>query len=185
MSFLHAFSLAPLSILVARPVRRVSFLGRRRMVAAVVALSASLAACGGLDESDVDDISPGDASGNAMSGRYTFETTVADVSCDEGWLIMSFVSVGGVVTQNDGKLTVQLDEEIMPSLSRFEGGLDDDGGFEVGGSNTHGYTEVGLITGTFDSAGCVADFEFRSFNGDDDPLDCTSFGTISCSRASE
>lgn len=113
-----------------------------------------LVACGGddLDPDVVTDLPPGDATGTAASGVYelTSLTTACAGTCAtvEDGFTFSACDVGtrlddrAEITQADGALTVDLDGNDY--VSRLAGGLDADGGFDVGGLRTQLGGEVSI-----------------------------------------
>ncbi len=103
--------------------------------------------CGGgseLDRDEVTNIPPGNATGSAASGSYTFELYVSKCSgtcplvtvglstlstCDVGFRDEADVTL----TQSDGR--IQIDSQDL-LVTRMVGGLNADGSFDVGGYGT-------------------------------------------------
>lgn len=117
-------------------------------VAALAAMFLStMAACGGgsdLDRDAVTNIPPGDATGSAASGSYSFDLYISKCSgtcplitvglstlstCDVGFRDTADVTL----TQSDGR--IQIDSQDL-LVTRMTGGLDADGSFDVGGYGT-------------------------------------------------
>ncbi len=156
------------------------------------------AACGGgdgLGESDVRELPPGNANGNAYSGEYELEaiTVACAGSCapvSAYGLIISPCDVGarneevGVVTQTDGELRVDLEDVLW--ASRLEGGVWSDGSFEIGGVKTELGGQVRFIskaTGLFGDGTWTSDLELRSVGTiDGQSRDCTATVEITGTR---
>jgi len=123
-----------------------------------------VAACGGgdsdLDADVVTNLPPGTATGDAMTGSYRMEslttdcsgdcsTTVDDVvysACDIGTRMTDYVDV----TQTNGALVIDIDGNDY--VSRLAGGIDTDGGYDIGGLRTQlggSVTITARATGTF------------------------------------
>ena len=110
------------------------------------AVALTLVACGSsgdLSPDAVQGIPAGDALGSAHSGEYSLDLRITECSgacgpfrvsgflvtlCDVGDTDFMYVDV----TQSDGALSIDTDD--LPS--RFEGGVDADGRFDVGGYAT-------------------------------------------------
>lgn len=125
-----------------------------------------LAACnepgrGGDPIEDAMSVPPGDAVGTDRSGEYDVEiyTARCDGRCgaNEAGFTISFCDVGDrqsdsvVATQKDGELRIDGDDGNY--VSRYTGGIDTDGSFEVGGYATSlgGAIEAtAFVEGTFD-----------------------------------
>ncbi len=100
---------------------------------------------GGLSESEVRDLPAGNASGVALSGDYELDAITVDCSgsctpVDVFGLVISPCDVGdrneesATVTQSDGVLRVDVEDSLW--ASRLEGGIWDDGSFDIGGVKT-------------------------------------------------
>lgn len=96
---------------------------------------------GGLERQDVEDIPPGDASGEDVSGAYLF-TSFDQRSCscssgDQALFCDSTLAVEGIVlTQDDGALELrELDLSMSGAEVVLTGGIDADGALVVGGVN--------------------------------------------------
>jgi hypothetical protein len=115
-----------------------------KILVAVLLLAACNDDAGELDVDVVTSLPPGDASGTALSGSYRMEsvttkcsgdcrTTVDDAlfsACDVGTRLDDTIAV----TQTDGAL--QIDVDGNDYVSRLEGGIHGDGGYDVGGLRT-------------------------------------------------
>ncbi|NMB75231.1 MAG: hypothetical protein GYA21_08880 [Myxococcales bacterium] len=105
------------------------------------------AGCGGgsdLDRDEVTNIPPGNATGTAASGLYTFDLYVSKCSgtcplVNVGLSTLSTCDVGFrdeaevTLTQSDGR--IQIDSQDL-LVTRMVGGLNADGSFDVGGYGT-------------------------------------------------
>ena len=140
---------------------------------------------GGDPIEDAMSVPPGDAVGSDRSGEYAVEiyTARCDGSCGakEGGWIISFCDVGErdsesfTATQQDGELRIDGDDGNY--VSRYTGGIDADGSFEVGGYATSlgGAIEAtAFVAGTFDGTSsfeAVADIHIWG-SYDDESVDC-------------
>jgi hypothetical protein len=154
----------------------------------VVIGAALLAGCGpgspgsGLSVESVADLPPGDASGRALSGTWTFAIEIADSWCREGFLFFTPRHARrGALLQDRGRLTVTLDKPLL-EVGRLEGGVNTDGTFDIGGGDTEGYLSALRMRGVFDGTGCSGALDFRTYHGPDDPLDCGGSALVTCQR---
>lgn len=160
------------------------------MRAWVTMASLIVVACGdgGLSESDVLDLPPGNATGSALSGTYDLEAIT--VSCSGSCapvtvfgLIISPCDVGArndevaTVTQTDGSLQVDVEDSLW--ASRLSGGVYDDGSFDIGGVKTElggAARFISHATGSISGSGTwTGELEIRtvgSFEGQS--RDCTA-----------
>lgn len=122
--------------------------------ALAIAVALAAAACGGdeLTRADVEDLPPGDATGDAASGTY--ELALYTTSCHGtcrlrvGSFVVTVCDVGDLdestitVTQRDGELVMD-----TPDLrvNRLRGGIGADGAYEVGGWATQGGGAVEVL----------------------------------------
>jgi hypothetical protein len=111
-------------------------------------LSSVLVACQEGDElnaESVREVPPGDARGEAASGSYRFESYTARCSgacgpVTSGIFTYHFCDVGdrdggrAEIVQREGKLRADIDENF--AITRYEGGLNADASFELGGYGT-------------------------------------------------
>lgn len=149
----------------------------------------TLAACndhhGGDPIDEAMSVPPGDAMGSDRSGEYSVEiyTARCEGSCGakEAGFVISFCDVGErdqesfTATQEDGELRIDGDDGNY--VSRYTGGIDADGSFEVGGYATSlgGAIEAtAFVQGTFDGKSgfqAVADIHIWG-SYDDETVDC-------------
>jgi hypothetical protein len=120
-------------------------------------LALALAGCGSSDtltREEVENLPAGDATGTSISGDYELEfyTTACKGMCpliDMGLYSISLCDVGHTddasvsVTQTDGRLVI-IGSSLM--VQRMEGGLDQDGSFQVGGYATQSSGSVEVAT---------------------------------------
>lgn len=157
-----------------------------------------VAACGddGLTESDVRDLPPGNATGSALSGTYELEAIT--VSCSGSCapvtvfgLVISPCDVGArneelaTVSQSDGALQVDVDDSLW--ASRLEGGVYDDGSFDIGGVKTElggAARFISHATGSLDASGTwTGELEIRSVGSfEGQSRDCTAFVEVDGAR---
>lgn len=157
----------------------------------------SCAACGGadtagLDPAEVENIGPGNASGQAFSGVFELEvrTVACDGSCSAstGLFTASLCDVGDVdyetvlINQHDGVLQVEWSEPV----SRLRGGIDANGSYEVGGYGTQsgGDLEISVrVDGAIDGPDLTGTARSWSVGAiDDDRVDCVGDHEITGSR---
>jgi hypothetical protein len=149
-------------------------------------LSLSLAACGGgggdLEPSVVTSIPPGDATGSALTGEYAVRRVTRSCSgrCAitvSGFLV-SACEVGEVsserldVVQRDGALEIEASE--TPSL--YEGRIDADGSFDIGGYATESGGQVHITAraeGVISGAAITGTARSRTWGSyDGESIDC-------------
>ena len=155
------------------------------------------AACGsdGLSENDVRDLPLGNASGSALSGTYDLQAIT--VSCSGSCapvevfgLIISPCDVGArneevaVVTQTDGELQVDIEDNLW--ASRLEGGIWNDGSFDVGGVKTElggAARFISRATGFLNESGWTGELEVRSVGSfEGQSRDCTAIVEVEGAR---
>ncbi len=171
-------------------------MGSKWMVGTLLGALALLG-CGsdGLSENDVTNIPPGDAVGMEHAGMYELEavTVACAGSCapvNAFGLIISPCDVGArnnelaEITQVDGSLQVDLEDVLW--ASRLEGGVWNDGSFEVGGIKTELGGQIRFIahsTGVLSGGTWTSDLELRSVGTiDDQSRDCTATVEVTGTR---
>ncbi|MEM9074061.1 MAG: hypothetical protein AAGE52_36550 [Myxococcota bacterium] len=160
-------------------------------------LSGILLACGGggLSAGEVEDLPSGNAIGTDLSGTYELDalTVACSGSCapiDAFGLFVTLCDVGdrnsdvAVVTQTDGVLRVDVEDNL--SISRLEGGIFNDGSFEIGGVKTELGGRARFIsraTGFLDADGWRGELEVRSVgSAEGQSRDCTAIVEVTGER---
>jgi hypothetical protein len=138
------------------------------------------------DKQTVTEIPPGDATGDAWSGRYDGEAYTAECQgacgpveyggwptplCEVGYRF----DLGSDVTQEDGALQIDSDDDGY--ITRFRGGIDRDGTFDVGGYGTEfgGQVEItGRAEGSIEEDGALVATARYHLRGSvqDQTIDC-------------
>lgn len=166
-------------------------------VGMTVAMMAMAMGCGdgGLSESDVRDIPPGNASGSALSGTYDLEaiTVACSGSCapvNVFGVVISPCDVGArnediaLVTQTDGTLQVDVEDNLW--ASRLEGGVYSDGSFDIGGVKTElggAARFISRATGIIDAGRWTGEIEVRSVGSfEGQSRDCTAIVEVDGER---
>lgn len=150
---------------------------------------------GGLSENDVRDLPTGNATGTALSGTYDLEavTVACSGSCapvNVFGAIISPCDVGArndevvLVTQADGELQVDVEDNLW--ASRLEGGIWNDGSFDIGGVKTElggAARFISRATGFLNESGWSGEFEVRSVGSfEGQSRDCTAIVEVEGSR---
>jgi hypothetical protein len=149
---------------------------------------------GGSLNPDVESVPDGDGMGDALGGSYELEIYTS--SCSGACTIeiellgtLSYCDVGdsnsevAQVTQTDGHLRLDLND----TPSRYDGGVDGDGSFDVLGKATEdgGAVEISVrAVGTIDAAGAVEARAQSHVRGvvEDQTVDCRSMLDVTGQR---
>lgn len=172
-------------------------LGRAAPLALVGSLM--LAACGEseLSRETVTSLPEGDATGTALSGRYTMELLTTDCNgvcpkLDFGWITYTPCKVGHTfsgwvdVTQSDGRLEVKVSGGFFVKV--LLGGVSSSGAFDVGGytldsGSSHKVDITARVKGTMDTTKISGDVKANGL-GDayGQEINCLGMYTLSGTR---